>query len=102
MTNPSNLVITGLDGYFILNFLQKSGFLFLPRKLRFAKVAIGADLVVVHIQKPQTVDDALRSEVIRISDILFDETLVLMLRAEGLDIYADRLRHSFAATFSLV
>lgn len=25
MTNPSNLVITGLDGYFILNFLQKSG-----------------------------------------------------------------------------
>ena len=26
MTNPSNLVITGLDGYFILNFLQKSGF----------------------------------------------------------------------------
>ena len=26
MTNPSNLVITGLDGYFILNFLQKSGY----------------------------------------------------------------------------
>ena len=26
MTNPPNLVITGLDGYFILNFLQKSGF----------------------------------------------------------------------------
>ena len=26
MTNPSSLVITGLDGYFILNFLQKSGF----------------------------------------------------------------------------
>ena len=25
MTNPSSLVITGLDGYFILNFLQKSG-----------------------------------------------------------------------------
>ena len=27
MTNPSSLVITGLDGYFILNFLQKSGYL---------------------------------------------------------------------------
>ena len=27
MTNPSNLVITGLDGYFILNFLQKSGYM---------------------------------------------------------------------------
>ena len=26
MTNPPNLVITGLDGYFILNFLQKSGY----------------------------------------------------------------------------
>ena len=30
MTNPSNLVITGLDGYFILNFLQKSGFKGVP------------------------------------------------------------------------
>ena len=28
MTNPSNLVITGLDGYFILNFLQKSGYIY--------------------------------------------------------------------------
>ena len=26
MTNPPILVITGLGGYFILNFLQKSGF----------------------------------------------------------------------------
>ena len=26
MTNPPILVITGLDGYFILNFLQKSGY----------------------------------------------------------------------------
>ena len=33
MTNPSNLVITGLDGYFILNFLQKSGFLYLLKTL---------------------------------------------------------------------
>ena len=29
MTNPPNLVITGLDGYFILNFLQKSGYIVL-------------------------------------------------------------------------
>ena len=27
MTNPPILVITGLGGYFILNFLQKSGFI---------------------------------------------------------------------------
>ena len=26
MTNPSNLVITGIDGYFTLIFLQKSGY----------------------------------------------------------------------------
>ena len=26
MTNPPILVITGLGGYFILNFLQKSGY----------------------------------------------------------------------------
>ncbi len=26
MTNPPSLVITGLGGYFILNFLQKSGY----------------------------------------------------------------------------
>ena len=28
MTNPPILVITGLGGYFILNFLQKSGFIY--------------------------------------------------------------------------
>lgn len=27
MTNPPILVITGLGGYFILNFLQKSGYI---------------------------------------------------------------------------
>ena len=27
MTNPSNLVITGIDGYFTLIFLQKSGYM---------------------------------------------------------------------------
>ena len=32
MTNPPILVITGLGGYFILNFLQKSGYKTSPEK----------------------------------------------------------------------
>ena len=57
-------------------------------------MAIGTHAVIVDIEKSQAVDDALRSKVVGISDILFDETLVLILRAEGLDIHADRLRHT--------
>ena len=34
MTNPPILVITGLGGYFILNFLQKSGYKFGVKKVK--------------------------------------------------------------------
>ena len=33
------------------------GFLFLPREDRSAELAIGADMVVVHIQQPQALND---------------------------------------------
>lgn len=42
MTNPSNLVITGLDGYFILNFLQKSG---------YYHVLLTASIIFVHLKQ---------------------------------------------------
>ena len=49
--------------------------LLLPGEICLAKVAVGTHAVVVDIEKSQAVDDALRSKVVGISDILFDETL---------------------------
>ena len=57
-------------------------------------MAIGTHPVVVHIEEPQAVDDALRSQVVGVSHVLLNETLVLMLRTEGLNEDSDRLRHT--------
>ena len=40
------------------------GLLLLPGKLRLAEMAVGANLVIIHIEKSRAVDDALRSKVI--------------------------------------
>ena len=63
-------------GYFTTT-AQFALFLLLPREICLAKVAVGTHAVIVDIEKSQAVDDALRSKVVGISDILFDETLVL-------------------------
>ncbi len=75
-------------------FCSQGNSLLLPGKIHFAKVAIGTHPVVVHIEEPQAVDDALRSQVVGVSHVLLNETLVLMLRTEGLNEDSDRLRHT--------
>lgn len=75
----------------IKNFLS---FLFLPRKPLFSKVPVCGNSVIIHIEQSEAFGNASRCEVIILTNILADEFLILMLRAEGLDIYADRLCHS--------
>ena len=47
---------------------------------------VGADQVVLHIHKMLAVYDALGRQVVALPDPLLNELLVLMLRAEGIDI----------------
>lgn len=44
MTNPSNLVITGIDGYFTLIFLQKSGYI---ERLDFSSLSFIFSIIFV-------------------------------------------------------
>lgn len=47
-------------------------------------MTIGTDLVVVHVQQPQPLDDTLRCEVVAVMDVGFDEVQRLMFRTEVL------------------
>ena len=63
----------------------------LPRKISLTEVTVSTDLVVVHVQQSQSLDDTLRSQVVAVMDIGFDEVQRLMLRAEALYSHAHRL-----------
>ena len=69
-------------------------FLFFPGKARFSKMPIGGNKVIIHIQQMQTADDAFGRQVVILPYKGFKKSLILMLRAEGFHIDADRLRHT--------
>lgn len=48
-------------------------------------MTVNTDLVVVYIQQSQSLDDTLRSQVIAVMDIGFDEVQRLILRAKAFD-----------------
>ena len=57
----------------------------LPRKASLAEVAVGTDLVVVHVQQAEGLDDALGCQVVGVTDVLFNELQRLVLGTEALD-----------------
>lgn len=57
-------------------------------------MTIGTDLVIVHIQKTQPLDDALRGQVVAVTDVGFDEVEGLVFRAEALHRHTHRLNHA--------
>ena len=67
---------------------------FLPRQTGLAEVAVGTDLVVVHVQQTQTLDDTLRGQVVAVLDVSLDEVQRLVFRAEALHRHAHRLYHT--------
>lgn len=62
----------------ILTGRSEKNFLFFPRHILAAKVTVGGNGIVVHIQEMKPVNDSLRSQIVILADILFDEPLVLM------------------------
>ena len=57
-------------------------------------MTIGRNSVVIHIQKPQPLNDPLQGQVLVLTDVLFDEPLVLMLSVEGFHVDGNRIRHT--------
>ena len=66
----------------------------LPRKTSLTEVTVSTDLVVVYIQQTQPLDDPLRSQVVAVMDIGFNEVQRLMLRAKALHRHTDWLYHA--------
>ena len=54
-------------------------------------MAVGTDLVVVHVQQSEPVNDSPRCEVVAVPDVLFQEFPVLVLLAEALHILYEHL-----------
>ena len=76
--------------------------LLFPRKTSLAEMTVNTDLVVVYIQQSQSLDDTLRSQVIAVMDIGFDEVQRLILCAKALDRHPHRLNHAAHATDATV
>ena len=57
----------------------------LPRKASLAEVTIGTDLVVVHVQQAQGLDDSLGRQIVGVTNVLLNELQRLVLRTEALD-----------------
>lgn len=64
---------------------------FLPRQAGLAEVTVGTDLVIVHVQQTQTLDNTLRGQVVAVLDVSLDEVQRLVFRAEALHRHAHRL-----------
>ena len=56
-----------------------------PRKASLAEVSVSTDLVVVHVQQAEGLDDSLGCQVVSVTDVLFNELQRLVLRTEALD-----------------
>jgi len=69
-------------------------FLSFPRYLLASEVTVGRYLIVVHIQETESIDDPGTSRVIVLTDIGFNETPVLLLRSESLNIHTHQLCHA--------
>ena len=57
----------------------------LPRKASLAEVTVGTDLVVVHIQQAEGLDDTLGRQIVGVTNVLLNELQRLVLRTEALD-----------------
>ena len=64
----------------------------LPRKASLAEVTIGTDLVIVHVQQTEGLDDSLRRQIVGVTNVLLNELQRLVLRTEALNAHAHRLR----------
>lgn len=56
-------------------------------------MAVGTDLVVVHVQQAEGLDDPLGRQVVGVADVLLNELQRLVLRTEALNAHTYRLRY---------